>query len=112
MLKTQQGVPTTISNYQLEPEADKELWKLYTDGTSSKEGSDAGLNVQNPKGEEITYSIQQRGKVKALLASLRLAKEVGAKQLASLIDSLLITNHVNGTYEAKDLRLQKYLDAV
>nr|KAJ0194140.1 hypothetical protein LSAT_V11C800404620 [Lactuca sativa] len=44
--------------------------------------------------------------------SLRLAKEVGAKQLADLNDSLLVTNQINGTYGVKDPRMQKYLDAV
>ena len=48
----------------------------------------------------------------ALLAGLRLAKDVGAKQLTDLSDSLLVTNQINGMYEAMDPRMQKYLDAV
>nr|KAJ0202993.1 hypothetical protein LSAT_V11C500271210 [Lactuca sativa] len=82
---TIKGVSTTISVDPLEPEAGKELCKLYTDGVA---------------------------KYEALLEVLKLAKEVGAKQLATLNDSILITNQINGTYEEKDPRMQKYLDPV
>lgn len=48
----------------------------------------------------------------ALLSVLRLAREVGAKHFAALSDSLLITNQINGTYEAKDQRIQRYINTV
>ena len=37
---------------------------------------------------------------------------VGAKQLATLSDSLLVTNQINRVYKEKDPRMQKYLDTV
>lgn len=119
ILDTIKGVPTTISVDPLEPEADKELWKLYTDDAASKEGSGAGLILQSPNREENTYAprfdsqvSKNEAKYEALLAGLRLAKEVGAKQLEDLSDSLLITNQINATYAANDSRMKKYLDAV
>ncbi|GKG64483.1 hypothetical protein Tco_0659586, partial [Tanacetum coccineum] len=32
-------------------------WKLYTDGASSFDGSEAGLILVNPKGREYTYAL-------------------------------------------------------
>lgn len=49
-------------------------------------------------------------KLEALLAGLRLAQAVGAKLLWAFSHSLLVTNQVNDTYEAKDQRMQKYLE--
>ena len=93
---TIKGVPTTISVDHLELEDGKELWKLYTNGAASKEGSGIGMILQSPKGEYITYALRfdfqvsnSKGEYEALLAGLRLAKEVGTKELAALNDSLL-----------------------
>nr|KAJ0200220.1 hypothetical protein LSAT_V11C600300410 [Lactuca sativa] len=55
---TFKGVPMMISIDPLEAKASKELWKLYTDGASSKEGSGAGLILKILKGEEITYALR------------------------------------------------------
>nr|KAJ0211084.1 hypothetical protein LSAT_V11C400185560 [Lactuca sativa] len=105
ILYTIKGVPTTISVDLLEPEAGKELWKLYTDDTTSK--------------EDITYTLRFDFQVsnneagyEAHIGGLRLAKEVGSKKLVALSDSLLVTIQINRTYEVKDPGMQKYLDAV
>nr|KAJ0224816.1 hypothetical protein LSAT_V11C100009940 [Lactuca sativa] len=86
ILDTIKGVSMTISVDPLEPEVGKEIWNLYIDGATSKEGSGAGLILQSPKGEEITYALRfvfqvsnNEAEYKALLTGLRLAKEVGAK---------------------------------
>ncbi|GJX11073.1 reverse transcriptase domain-containing protein [Tanacetum coccineum] len=42
-------------NEELDPE---NTWKLYTDGTSSSDGSGAGLILVNPKGREYTYALR------------------------------------------------------
>lgn len=88
---------------------DNQRWNLYTDGAASKEGSGTGLILTNPKGEEITYALRfnfhtsnNEAEYKALLASLRLAKQMGAEVVVSLIDSRLATNQVNGDFEVKD----------
>lgn len=47
-----------------------------------------------------------------MLVGLLLAQEVGEKHLLNLNESMLITNQVNGTYEAKYQRMQKYLEAM
>lgn len=101
----------------LEPEASKDVWELHTDDAANKEGSGVGLILKNPRGDEITYALMfgfqvsnNEAKLEALLAGLRLAQAVGAKLLWAFSHSLLVTNQVNDTYEAKDQRMQKYLE--
>ncbi|XP_016168240.1 uncharacterized protein LOC107610752 [Arachis ipaensis] len=49
---------------------------------------------------------------KALLGSLILAQEVRATRLEVCSDSQVVTSQVNGTYQARDSLLQKYLEKV
>ncbi|XP_023745788.1 uncharacterized protein LOC111893943 [Lactuca sativa] len=71
-------------------------WTLYTDGASSREGSGAGLILTSPKGEEVTYALRfdfhtsnNEAEYEALLAGLRLARQMGAKAVTALTDSRL-----------------------
>lgn len=89
------------------------LWILYTDGASNKEGYGAGLMLKGPEGDEITHTLcfkfntsNNESEYKVLLAEMRLAKEIGAQHVKGLSDSLLITNQVNGIYEVKYQRMQ------
>ncbi|KAJ0600008.1 putative ribonuclease H [Helianthus annuus] len=45
----------------------------------------------------------------ALLAGLRMAQSMGATRVDAYVDSLLVNNQVNETYEAKDETMAKYL---
>ena len=47
-----------------------------------------------------------------LLKGLELAKSVEAKSVLVLGDSLLVMGQINGTYEAKEERMKKYLEKV
>ncbi|XP_072066700.1 uncharacterized protein [Arachis hypogaea] len=49
---------------------------------------------------------------KALLGRLILAREVGATKVEVCSDSQVVTSQVNGSYQARDLLLQKYLEKV
>lgn len=93
------------------------MWDLHIDGTSTKEGSGVGLILKNPRGDEITYTLRfvfqvsnNKAEYNALLVCLRLEHEVGSKHLQAFNNSLLVTNQVNGIYEPKDQRMQKYLE--
>ncbi|KAL7605482.1 hypothetical protein Lser_V15G18132 [Lactuca serriola] len=81
-------------------------WTLYTDGASSREGSGARLILTSPEGEEVTYALcfdfhtsNNKAEYEALLAGLRLAKQMGAKAVTALTDSRLVANQVNGSFE-------------
>ncbi|XP_023737239.2 uncharacterized protein LOC111885192 [Lactuca sativa] len=89
-----------------EASADHGSWTLYTDGASSREGSGAGLILTNPEGEEVTYALRfdfhtsnNEAEYEALLAGLRLAKQVGVKAVTALTDLRLAANQVNGSFE-------------
>ena len=47
-----------------------------------------------------------------LLKGLELVKLVGAQSILVLGDSMLVMGQINGTYEAKEGRMKKYLEKV
>ncbi|GKA04746.1 reverse transcriptase domain-containing protein [Tanacetum coccineum] len=65
-----------------EPEQEK-VWKLFIDGASSSDGSEAGL---------------------------RIAKEMRVQELTIFIDSQLVANQVNGLFEARQTVIKQYLE--
>ncbi|XP_071712850.1 uncharacterized protein [Rutidosis leptorrhynchoides] len=94
-----------------------EFWELYTDGASNEEGDGIGLLLVFPKKEEITYAIllkfaasNNEAEYEALLDGLRMAKSIDVQQLAAYIDSQLVASQLNGSFEARDTSMQKYLE--
>ena len=57
---------------------------------------------------DFPVSINQAN-YEALIANLRLANNVGAFRLTICNDSQIVMSQINGTYQAKDILLQKYL---
>ncbi|XP_023758475.1 uncharacterized protein LOC111906920 [Lactuca sativa] len=91
-------------------------WTLYTDGASSRKGSGAGLILTSPEGEEVTYALRfnfrtlnNEAEYEALLAGLRLVKQMGAKAVTALTDSRLAANQVNASFEVRDQRMGRYV---
>ncbi|GJS00794.1 reverse transcriptase domain-containing protein [Tanacetum coccineum] len=78
-------------------EAEEELpepWILFTDGSSCTDGSGAGLILTNPEGMEFTYALRFRfdatnneAEYEALIACLRIAEQMGVKNLQANVDS-------------------------
>ncbi|XP_023746717.1 uncharacterized protein LOC111894856 [Lactuca sativa] len=102
-----------------EAPADHGSWTLYTDGASGREGSGAGMILTSPEGEEVTYALRfdfhtsnNEAEYEALLAGLRLAKQMVAKAVTALTDSRLAANQVNGSFEVRDQRMGKYVKMV
>ncbi|GJY52356.1 reverse transcriptase domain-containing protein [Tanacetum coccineum] len=103
-------------------DAEEELpepWTLFTDGSSCADGSRAGLILTSPKGAEFTYALRFRfeatnneAEYEALIAGLRIAEEMGVKNLQANLDSRLVANQVNGTYIAKEADMIRYLEKV
>ncbi|GJZ44061.1 reverse transcriptase domain-containing protein [Tanacetum coccineum] len=96
-----------------------EPWILFTDGSSCMDGSRAGLILTNLEGMEFTYALRFRFDVtnneaeyEALIAGLRIAKQMGVKNLQANVDSRLVANQVNGTYVAKEADMIRYLEKV
>ncbi|GKE45492.1 reverse transcriptase domain-containing protein, partial [Tanacetum coccineum] len=99
-----------------EPEP-KNAWKLFNDGASSSDGSGAGLMVVNPEGKEYTYALRfefettnNEAEYEALLAGLRIAKEMEIQELIIFVDSQLVANQVKGLFEARQPTIKQYLE--
>ncbi|GJW12699.1 reverse transcriptase domain-containing protein [Tanacetum coccineum] len=99
-----------------EPEP-KKAWKLFTDGASSFDGSGAGLILVSLEGKEYTYAVRfefkttnNEAKYEALLAGLRLAKEMRVQELTIFVDSQLVANLVNGLFEARQTIIKQYIE--
>ncbi|GJR09257.1 reverse transcriptase domain-containing protein [Tanacetum coccineum] len=96
-----------------------EPWILLIDGSSCVDGSGVGLILTNPEGVEFTYALRFRFKAtnneaeyEALIAGLRIAEEMGVKNLLANVDSRLVANQVNGTYIANEADRIRYLEKV
>ncbi|GKF99267.1 reverse transcriptase domain-containing protein, partial [Tanacetum coccineum] len=94
----------------------RELWTLFIDGASSSGGSGASLILTNPDGEEITYALRfefpasnNEAEYEALIAGLELAIKMEVHHLQVFSDSLLVTTHVKGSYEAREESMKRYL---
>ncbi|GKB53620.1 reverse transcriptase domain-containing protein [Tanacetum coccineum] len=92
-----------------EPEELPESWTLFTDGSSCVDGSGAGLILTNPERAEFTYTMRFRfeatnneAEYEALIASLRIAEQMGVKNLQVHVDSRLVANQVNSENKKAD----------
>nr|GEV04487.1 reverse transcriptase domain-containing protein [Tanacetum cinerariifolium] len=76
-----------------------EPWILFTDGSSCTDGSGARLILTNPERIEFTYALRFRfdatnneAEYEALIARLRIAKQICVKNLQKNVDSRLVAN--------------------
>ncbi|GJT97810.1 reverse transcriptase domain-containing protein [Tanacetum coccineum] len=72
-------------------------------------GSGAGLILTNPEGTKFTYAMRfgfeatnNEAEYEALIASLRIAEQMGVKNLQANVDSKIGAIKVNGSYIAKE----------
>ncbi|XP_016192919.1 uncharacterized protein LOC107633837 [Arachis ipaensis] len=94
-------------------------WKLHVDGASNQTSGGAGIILESPTGVIYEQSVKfefsvsnNQAEYEALLGGLILAWEVGATILEVCSDSQIVMSQVNGSYQAKDSMLQKYLEMV
>ena len=94
-------------------------WKLYVDGSSTENSSGAKIILVSPDGVELSCAVHFRFKstnnqaeYEALLASLRLAKEVSAQHLVVYRDFQLVVSQVNSEFQAKGEKMASYLEKV
>ncbi|GKA67593.1 reverse transcriptase domain-containing protein [Tanacetum coccineum] len=109
--KTARTMETKLESTKL-----SNVWKLYTDGASSSDGSGAGLMLINLEGKEYAYALRFKFKTtnneveyEALLARLQIAKEMEIESLEIFADSQLMVNQIKGAYEAKQPTIKEYL---
>ena len=75
--------------------------------------------LQSLEGDRLTYKVRLKYQTtnneveyKALLKGLELAKSIEAKSILILGESQLVMGQVNGTCEATEERMKKYLEKV
>ncbi|GJW40319.1 reverse transcriptase domain-containing protein [Tanacetum coccineum] len=98
-----------------DPVAKVDVWKLYTDGASNDHGSRAGLILIDLGGIEYSYALRLNfnnlnndAEYEALLAGLRVSKEMKVKNIHAFVDSKLVASQVEGSYEAHGEKTKKY----
>ncbi|KAI5341938.1 hypothetical protein L3X38_009813 [Prunus dulcis] len=92
------------------------LWTLFVDGSSNAQGCGAGLVLVSPDKVALEYALRfnfqasnNEAEYEALLAGLRLAKEMDARQIQIFSDSQLVVYQVNQDFTAKDASMTAYL---
>jgi ribonuclease HI len=100
-------------------EEDNLPWTLSVDGASNIRGSRADIVLEGPDGVLIEQSLRfafkasnNQAEYEALIAGMKLAKEMEVTDLRAKSDSQLVTNQVSGEYQTKDPQLIKYLEKV
>jgi hypothetical protein len=102
------------------PEEEGNLpWTLSVDGASNIRGSGAGVVLEGPDGVLIEQSLRfafkasnNQAEYEALIAGMKLAREMEVADLRVKSASQLVTNQVSGEYQTKDPQLVKYLEKV
>ena len=99
-------------------EANK-IWIIHVDGSSTQHAGGIGVVLQSPEGDKLKYKLRlqyqptnNEVEYKAPLKWLELAKSVEAMSIFVLGDFQLVMGQVNGTYEAKEGQMKKYLEKV
>ena len=94
-----------------------ETWTVQIDKFATKKVRGVGIVLISPKRETLKYAVRlqfsamnNEAKYKALLTGLSLANALGAKNLIVHVDFHLIIGQVKGDCEAKEERMQKYLN--
>ncbi|KAL0448537.1 UNVERIFIED_CONTAM: hypothetical protein Slati_1410100 [Sesamum latifolium] len=94
-------------------------WLLHVDGSSTAQGSGAGIVITTPQGEDLEFAIKfgfkasnNDAEYEALVIGMRMAHETGAKHLLAYSDSQLVVKQVEGTYEAKEESMIQYLQQI
>ncbi|XP_038971607.1 uncharacterized protein Mb2253c-like [Phoenix dactylifera] len=94
-------------------------WTLHVDGSSNSGGSGAGLILTSPDGvvaeQALRFEFPASNNVaeyEALIAGLKLAWELGVKNLRVFSDFQLVVNQISGDFEAREPAMQEYLRKV
>ena len=79
----------------------------------------AGIVIITPKGIKLEHSFRlgfrasnNEANYEALLAGLKVASDLGAREVEIYSNSRLVVNQVQGNFEAKDPRMVEYLQLV
>ncbi|KAL0433450.1 UNVERIFIED_CONTAM: hypothetical protein Slati_2679300 [Sesamum latifolium] len=108
-----------MAGMSVEDTSQDQVWLLHVDGSSTTQGSGAGIVVTSPQGEDLEIAIKfdfkasnNEAEYEALVIGMRMAHEAGARHLLTYSGSQLIVKQVEGTYEAKEESMIQYLQQI
>ncbi|KAL0409403.1 UNVERIFIED_CONTAM: Ribonuclease HI [Sesamum radiatum] len=94
-------------------------WLLHVDGSSTIQGSGADIVITSPQGEDMDFVIKfgfkasnNEAEYEALMAGMKIAREVGVRHLIAYSDSQLVVKQVEDIYEAKEDNMIQYLQQI
>ncbi|XP_028106746.1 uncharacterized protein LOC114305817 [Camellia sinensis] len=94
---------------------DPHSWTLNVDGSSRKECSGASLILTVPEGGYFKCALRflfdastNEAEYEALIAGLRLDRDIGVSHIRVFSDSQLIVEQITGEFDAKDDTMQAY----
>jgi len=97
----------------------EQTWVLFVYGSSDKRNVGAGIVIEGPGDLTVDHSLQFKFKAsnnqaeyEALIAGLRLTKDLGTRRLKCNTDSRLVVAQVQGEYQVKDDLLLQYYHKV
>ena len=92
-------------------------WKVYVDGAMNQRGSKVGLVLITLEGATIEKSLKlgfsatnNEAEYEALMQGMAMVQKMGGKTVKMFSDSRLVVGQVTGEMEAKDVRMQEYLN--
>ncbi|KAL0428288.1 UNVERIFIED_CONTAM: Pro-Pol polyprotein [Sesamum latifolium] len=108
-----------MAGMSVENASQDQVWLLHVDGSSTTQGSGAGIVVTSPQDEDLESAIKfdfkasnNEAEYEALVIGMRMAHEAGARHILAYSDSQLIVKQVEGTYEAKEESMIQYLQQI
>ena len=94
-------------------------WKIYIDGTANHRGFGVGLVLISPERIMIEKSLRlgfsatnNEVQYEILLVGMTMVQKMGGKVVEIFSNSRLVVGQVQGELEARDLRIQEYLNQV
>ena len=98
---------------------DSKKWVVHVNDLSTQHTRGIGVVLQSSKGDKLKHKVclqyqttNNEVEYEAIFKGLELARSVEAKLILVLGDSQLVIGQINGTYEAKEERMKKYLNRV
>ncbi|KAL0378464.1 UNVERIFIED_CONTAM: hypothetical protein Sradi_3151900 [Sesamum radiatum] len=83
------------------------------------QGSGASIVITSPQGEDLDFAVKLGFKAsnneagyEALMTSIKMTHEVGARHLIAYSDSQLVVKQMEGIYEAKEEHMIQYLQQI
>ncbi|KAL0426481.1 UNVERIFIED_CONTAM: Ribonuclease HI [Sesamum latifolium] len=108
-----------MTEMSIKETSQEQIWLLHVDGSSTTQGSGAGIVITTPQGEDLEFAIKfgfkasnNEAEYEALVIGMRMAHETGARRLLAYSDSQLIVKQVEGAYEAKEENMIQYLQQI